>query len=146
VLWDVCVVEKALGTGSKIAARDLLESITQTDKAAWVAVPVEGWANEFFQITRRKFVQYCIHIGTKCVYQHGNETYSEGEEEKVVVVNLAYLEQHALLGTGLLGLIITRRRRSRGLVPNWRLGRVANISAWSRGVAFQASQMALRFP
>jgi len=94
-LWDVCVVEKALGTGPKIAARDLLESITQTDKAAWVVVPVEGWANEFFQITRRKFVQYCIRIGTKCVYQQGNETYSEGDEEKVVVVNLAYLEQHA---------------------------------------------------
>ena len=67
MLWDVCVVEKALGTGPKIAARDLLESITQTDKAAWVVVPVEGWANEFFQITRRKFLQYCIRIGTKRV-------------------------------------------------------------------------------
>ena len=32
--------------------------------------------------------------GTRCVYQTGNETFSEGEEEKVVVVNMAYLEQH----------------------------------------------------
>jgi len=28
------------------------------------------------------------------LYQAGNETFSEGEDEKVVVVNAAYLEQH----------------------------------------------------
>jgi hypothetical protein len=30
----------------------------------------------------------------KCFYQQGNETFSEGEDEKVVIVNVAYLEQH----------------------------------------------------
>jgi hypothetical protein len=59
-----------------------------------VAVPVEGWANESFQVTRRMSVQYCVRVGTKCVYPKGNETFSVGEEEKVVVVNTAYLEQH----------------------------------------------------
>ena len=32
--------------------------------------------------------------GAKCFYQQGNETFSEGEDEKVVTVNAAYLEQH----------------------------------------------------
>jgi hypothetical protein len=67
-----------------------------------VAIPVEGWANESFQITRRKSVGYCVRVGTKCVYQQGNETFTEGEEEKVVVVNAAYLEQQVPLIRGLL--------------------------------------------
>jgi len=29
-----------------------------------------------------------------CFYQKRNETFSEGEDEKVVIVNAAYLEQH----------------------------------------------------
>ncbi|HYK11069.1 MAG TPA: hypothetical protein VEV39_09735 [Gemmatimonadales bacterium] len=52
-------------------ARDLMESITDGDKAAWVAIPVEGWANESFQVTRRKSVGYCIRVGSECVYQQG---------------------------------------------------------------------------
>jgi len=59
-----------------------------------VAVSIAGWANESFQVTRRKSVQYCVRVGTKCFYQQGNETFSEGEEEKVVIVDAAYLEQH----------------------------------------------------
>ena len=47
-----------------------------------------------FQVTRRKSVQYCVRVGTKCFYQQGNETFSAGEDEKVVIVNIAYLEQH----------------------------------------------------
>ena len=37
---------------------------------------------------------YCVRAGANCVYQPGNETFSEGEEEKVVIVNVAYLELH----------------------------------------------------
>jgi hypothetical protein len=36
-------------------------------------------------------------VGTRCVYQIGNERYSQGEEEKVVVVNMAYIELHVPL-------------------------------------------------
>jgi len=93
-VWDVCIIEKKLGTDPQPVARDLLESITDSDKATWVTIPIEGWANESFQVTRRKSVQYCVRVGTKCVYQQGNETFSEGENEKVVIVNIAYLEQH----------------------------------------------------
>jgi len=91
-----------------------MRGITEDNKAAWVAIPIEGWANESLQVTRQKSVQYCVRVGTKCVYQQGNETYSEGEEEKVVVVNLAYLEQHVP--------IVRARLRRAGI----RLGHVLN--------------------
>jgi len=53
----------------------------ESDKAAWVAVPLEGWANESFQVTRRKS-RGCVRVGTKCVYQQGDETFTVGEGEK----------------------------------------------------------------
>ena len=59
-----------------------------------MAVPIEGWPNESFQVTRRKSVGYCVRAGTKCIYQQGNDTGTVGEDEKVVAVNIAYLEQH----------------------------------------------------
>jgi hypothetical protein len=94
IRWDTCIIEKKLGTDTQTMARDLLDGVPASDKAAWMAVPIAGWANESFQVTRRKSVQYCVRVGSKCVYQQGNETFSEGEDEKVVIVNPAYLEQH----------------------------------------------------
>jgi hypothetical protein len=41
-VWDVCIIEKKLGTDPQTVARDLIESITDGDKAVWVAIPVEG--------------------------------------------------------------------------------------------------------
>ena len=73
---------------------DRRRQIGLPDSDRWVAVPIAGWANESFQVTRRKSVQYCVRVGTRCFYQQGNETFSEGEDEKVVVVNSAYLELH----------------------------------------------------
>jgi len=93
-VWDTCIIEKKLGTDPQTIAQDLLDGLPDSDRAAWVAVPIAGWANESFQVTRRKSVQYCVRVGTKCFYQQGNETFSEGEDEKVVVVNAAYLELH----------------------------------------------------
>jgi hypothetical protein len=93
-VWDTCIIEKKLGTDPMTVARDLLDGLPESDKAAWVAIPVQGWANESFQVTRRKSVGYCVRTSNKCVYQQGNETFTEGEEEKVVVVSAAYLEQH----------------------------------------------------
>jgi S1/P1 Nuclease len=93
-VWDTCIIEKKLGTDPQTIARDLLDGLSTSDRAAWIAVPIAGWANESFQVTRRKSVQYCVRVGAKCFYQQGNETFSEGEDEKVVIVNAAYLELH----------------------------------------------------
>jgi hypothetical protein len=55
-VWDTRIIEKKLGTDPQTVARDLLDGLPESDKAAWVAVPLEGWANESFQVTRRKSV------------------------------------------------------------------------------------------
>jgi len=96
-VWDTCIIEKKLGTDPQTIARDLLDGLPDSDRAAWVAVPIAGWANESFQVARRKSVQYCVRVGAKCFYQQGSETFSEGAAEKVVIVNVAYLEQHVPL-------------------------------------------------
>jgi hypothetical protein len=33
-----------------------------------------------------------VHSGSKCIYKQGQDTYTEGEEEKVVKVDATYLE------------------------------------------------------
>src|SRR5262245_55998862 len=91
-VWDTCIIEKKLGTDPQPIARDLLDGLPTTDRAARAAGPIARCANESFQVTRRKSVQYCVRVGTECFYQQGNETFSEGEDEKVVIVNIAYLE------------------------------------------------------
>jgi len=93
-VWDACIIEKKLGDDPQTVARDLLDGVPQSDKEAWIAVPVAGWANESFQVTRRKSVQYCVRAGTKCIYDQGRETFTPGEDEKVVKVDAAYLERH----------------------------------------------------
>ena len=93
-VWDTCIIEKKLGTDPQNIARDVLDGLPDSDRAAWVAVPIAGWANESFQVTRRKSVQYCVRVGAKCFYRQGNETFSEGSKGKVVIVDTAYLEQH----------------------------------------------------
>ena len=76
---------------------DRRRQIGLPDSDRWVAVPIAGWANESFQVTRRKSVQYCIRVGSKRVDQEGTETFSKGEAEKVVIVNAGYLELHVPL-------------------------------------------------
>ena len=91
-VWDTCIIEKKLGTDYQQVARDLLDGLSSSDKTAWIAVPVEGWASESLRVTRRTSVGYCVHSGSKCIYKQGQEIFSEGEEEKVVRVDAAYLE------------------------------------------------------
>jgi len=57
-VWDTCIIEKKLGADPMTVARDLLDGLPESDKTAWVAIPVQGWANESFQVTRRKSVGY----------------------------------------------------------------------------------------
>jgi len=40
-VWDTCIIEKKLGTDTQTVVRDLLDALSASDKAAWVAVPVE---------------------------------------------------------------------------------------------------------
>jgi len=89
-----CIIQKKLGTDPREVARDLLDGLPESGKETWNAAPIKEWANESLRITRRLSVGYCVRIGDKCVYRQGNETFADGEEEKVVRVDAAYLELH----------------------------------------------------
>src|SRR5215470_7524440 len=41
-VWDACIIEKKLRDDPQTVARDLLDGLPQSERAAWVAVPVEG--------------------------------------------------------------------------------------------------------
>ena len=43
-VWDTCIIEKKLGTDPQTIAQDLLDGLPDSDRAAWVAVPIAGWA------------------------------------------------------------------------------------------------------
>jgi len=97
LVWMTCdatagLNEKKLGADYRQVAQDLLDGLPSSDKTAWIAVPVEGWASESLRVTRRASVGYCVHSGSKCIYKQGQETFTEGEEEKAVKVDAAYLE------------------------------------------------------
>src|SRR5215468_4531441 len=47
-IWDTCIIGKKLGTDPQTIAQDLLDGLPDSDRAAWVAVPIAGWANESF--------------------------------------------------------------------------------------------------
>src|SRR5438309_534896 len=49
-VWDTCIIEKKLGTDPQTVATDLLDGLSETDKSAWLAIPVEGAANASFQV------------------------------------------------------------------------------------------------
>jgi hypothetical protein len=38
----------------------------------------------------RASVEYCVLVGTKCVYEAANEQFDEGETEKTIMVEAAY--------------------------------------------------------
>jgi hypothetical protein len=54
-----------------------------------------AWANESAAIARDPNVGYCVTIGDTCRYEAGNPELDDGEPEKMVVANNAYLDRHA---------------------------------------------------
>jgi hypothetical protein len=93
-VWDTCILERGLGTRSQEVARALRSSITAAERANWTATPVVAWANESFLIARSSSVQYCFPAGPKCIYAPGNEQFQDGEAERLVTVDVDYIEMH----------------------------------------------------
>ncbi len=91
-VWDRCIIEQALPGHPDAAARQLLDEITDEDRATWRASTPIDWANESFAISVSPEVQYCVGTDTGCWYGAGNERLDQGEPEKVVVVDRSYVE------------------------------------------------------
>jgi nuclease S1 len=64
--WDTCLVLKELGSDPVSAAKDLIKSITPTQKEQWVAGEPRDWANESFAIATAAATKYCVQQGGSC--------------------------------------------------------------------------------
>jgi hypothetical protein len=91
-VWDRCIIEQGLPGDPYALARQLLDEVTDENRAAWRAsTPIE-WANESFAISGSPGLQYCVGTDTGCWYGAGNERLDQGEPEKVLVVDRWYIE------------------------------------------------------
>ena len=94
-LWDSCIVEERLGCIRSRSCAELQAGITDEQRAEWLASDAVAWANELFAIAREPEVGYCVMVGDTCQYAADNREFDEGEPEKVVVIDDAYLDRHA---------------------------------------------------
>lgn len=76
---------------------ELQASITDEERAEWLASDPVDWANESFAIAREPHVMYCVIVGDTCQYATDNREFDEGEPQRVVVVDDSYLDKHAAI-------------------------------------------------
>jgi hypothetical protein len=62
-VWDSCLVERGLAGDSYSLARELLEEVTNDDRATWRASTPTDWANESFAVSASPGVRYCVRLG-----------------------------------------------------------------------------------
>lgn len=93
-VWDTCIVARKLGTDPGAIARALRAEITDADRTAWRGSGPVDWANESFRIATSAEVGYCVPKDEACWYDGDNEQLDDGEDQKTVVVDDAYLDEH----------------------------------------------------
>jgi S1/P1 Nuclease len=96
--WDMCIVEKKIGTDETAVAAALRGEITGEDRKAWApagldAAAVASWANESLAIAESPAVQYCFQHDDSCWYTAGQRQFS-GQKRKIEITP-QYLEQEA---------------------------------------------------
>jgi hypothetical protein len=96
-LWDSCIVEERLGMHPLAIVPELQAGITDEQRAEWLASDPVDWANESFAIARDPAIGYCVMVGDTCQYAADNREFDQGEPERVVVVNQAYLDRHSVI-------------------------------------------------
>ena len=67
-VWDGCIIEQGLPGDPYTLARQLLDEVTDEERAAWQGSSPIDWANESFAISISPEVQYCVGTDTGCWY------------------------------------------------------------------------------
>lgn len=91
-VWDSCIIAMKLGASYKDIAQSLRSGIDDDQRTEWADSTAVDWAEESYQIARRKEVGYCEAKGKMCWYDATNERWDEGVTPKVVQVDDAYLK------------------------------------------------------
>jgi hypothetical protein len=121
---------------------EIRAGITDEQRAAWLASEAAVWANESVAIARRPDVGYCVMVGDACQYDAGNREFDDGEPQKVLVVDDAYLDRQApvareriaMAGVRLAGLL-NQALGDRATEISLRTELLARIDAISRELA-----------
>jgi len=98
LVWDICIVESALGTDEEKAAALLRSEITAEDRKAWAPVnldagAVAAWATESLEIATQPLTQYCYQHDSGCWY--GPEAGQFTGTRRTVEITAHYLEEEA---------------------------------------------------
>jgi hypothetical protein len=108
-VWDNCIVEDRVLPGNRIvralgwgkftrayrAADRLSGGIKDADRAAWLQTEPWEWAAESYEIATSPEVQYCTKRQGACWYAPTNKVLDDGEDERSVEVDDAYLDEFA---------------------------------------------------
>jgi len=66
-VWDGAIIRKAIaGPGWRVFADSLQKKITDAQRSEWLAVAPLGWAQESYEITTSKDVEYCKQTASGC--------------------------------------------------------------------------------
>ena len=98
IAWDMCIVEKKIGTDETAVAAALRGEIADENRKAWTpasldAAAVASWANESLAIAESPFVQYCFRHTDGCWYAVEVRQFSG--QKRSVEITAQYLEQEA---------------------------------------------------
>ena len=93
-VWDGCIIQQGVPGDTYAVARDLLDDITNQDRATWRDSDPIDWANESFAISVSPEVEYCVRTDAGCSYDADNERLDPGEPERTVTIDRVYIETH----------------------------------------------------
>ena len=94
-VWDSCLIEESLPGDPDTIARDLLDQVTDENRAEWRTSEPIDWANESFAISTSPEVGYCVRVEAGCWYDAQDQRLDHGEPERTVAVDRAYIEANA---------------------------------------------------
>lgn len=94
-VWDTCIVKDLMQEAGLTDDRDgfgafLQAQIQPADKTRWENSTPLDWANESYEMATFDPVGYCTDTQAGCVYEVGNETYDNGEPNKIIKTSEKY--------------------------------------------------------
>lgn len=92
--WDSDIIEQRVGNDYRQVAAELRAEISDLDRSDWMFDSPVEWANESYQITISRRVEYCTQKLGACWYSKDNMMLNEGEDLREVSITSGYTARH----------------------------------------------------
>ena len=96
--WDTCILQNRALPGARsvedvraLAAR-WSGQVTDADRAAWLAARPWQYSAESYVVTLAAQTGYCVMAGGACRYSAAEATWAEGDPERRVAIDAAYMD------------------------------------------------------